>query len=96
MPLSVLRVHDELQFKNHTNEFIADTNPSNPRNYENPKKQDAMDVFMVAVMQYSFLLPALKETTVEEWADEIELRYNSPQSFEVAGVLRNFSEKYSA
>lgn len=96
MPISVLRIHDELSFKNVTQSFLAATNPMNFGNYDNHESQDQLEIFQLACSNYSFLLPSAKETTLEEWADSIDERYNAPQAKEVASTLRSISEKYSA
>jgi len=96
MPISVLRIHDELSFKNTTQSFLAAVNPMNFGNYDKCESQDQLEVFQLACSNYAFLLPALKETTLNEWAETIDERYNSPQAKEVANTLRSLSEKYSA
>lgn len=96
MGMTVARIQDELNFKNHLPDFMAAVNPSNFSLFQDPKAQDDFEVFMLATRTYSFLLPSCKDVELTEWADIIDTRYNSPQAVEVANLLRKFSEKYSA
>lgn len=96
MPISLMRVQDELMCRNHTPEFAQDMNPTAFTPVGGDLKTfELASMWTLATTNYAFLLPSGKETTLEEWSGIIDERYNSPQAQAVAAALLEISKKYS-